>query len=87
MISAHHSRDGSHGLLAHWQWSRLVGECNVGLVQVGISCESQKMLVFDMQDAPGLTIESAVTFFSLWRHHGGNLTLKSPFSDKWTGVT
>jgi hypothetical protein len=66
MISAYHFRDGSHGLLAHWQRFRLVGECNVGRVQVIISCESGKMMVFDMQDAPGLTIEcsqSAMTFF------------------------
>ena len=57
MSSVHHSRDGSRGLLAHWQWFRLVGECEVGLVKVGISPKSCELLVFDMQDALGLAIE------------------------------
>jgi hypothetical protein len=46
----------SRGLLAHLRRFRLVGEREVGLVQVGIFPESRELLVFDTQDARGLEI-------------------------------
>jgi hypothetical protein len=71
--------------MTHWERFRLVGECNVGIIQVGITGVSRELIVFDTQDALLLAPEGCSQSWTILEQRR-NLTWKAPLSDGWTGI-